>query len=412
MIIRSNSVDFLKIGRTFKKITKRARRSNMKKRIMILLLGLLLSFGHSSASLQIEQEATIPYVTLSEVVIDGIIQAEEYTGSYYESTTGMYLYWEHDGTDLYIGIDSPGTGWIGIGVGPQGAGMDGVNMIVGYVANTGSLLLLDEVGVGWEHLEDTTLGGTDDISAKAGSESASNTIIELIFPLNSGDERDHSFEVGGLYGFFVAYHASADDFVTYHTARSNTIDLFIASSEEPPEPGIKIDTILSLDIPESVVVDQIFTMVASLQDEAWNPIEGATIEFYRITNFGKLNLGQMATNTEGIATLEYHMRMEGTVELEAIFEGSMDFSSSSTSKPLLVQPLVSADDPRLALFGVTTGVSVDRFISVLGLGVIISILGSIALTFTYVGYQILSVYREKESPDDEFSEPLRFEWRR
>ncbi|MFQ6126589.1 MAG: DOMON domain-containing protein [Candidatus Heimdallarchaeota archaeon] len=385
----------------------------MKKRMMIFFIGLLLIYWTSSSSRQLTQAVGIPYVADNKVIIDGTIGSGEYVGSYHETITDMYLYWEHDGTNLYIGMESPGTGWVGIGLGPQGAGMDGSNMIVGYVDDAGSLLLLDEVGVGWEHHEDTTLGGTDDILAKAGSESNGKTIIEFVFPLNSGDELDHSFEVSGTYGFFLGYQASADDFTSYHTKRSKTIDIYIISgSTELPEPETKVSTTISINVPASVIVDQAFTVVARLHDEMGAPVEGEPVEFYRITTFGKLELGQVMTNSKGDATLECRMRMAGSVEFEASYGGSANRGSSSASVSLLVQPLIQEEPARIALPGISMEISTDRFISLLGLGVIFWVLGSVALTFAYVGYQIISLYREKEKPDEEFVEPLRYEWRR
>ncbi len=385
----------------------------MKKRMMTLFIGLLLIYWTPSLSRQLTQDVGIPYVADNKVVVDGTIGSEEYIGSYHESTTDIYLYWEHDGTNIYIGMETPGTGWVGIGLGPQGVGMDGCNMIVGYVDDTGSLLLLDEIGVGWEHQEDTTLGGTDDILAKAGSESNGKTIIEFIFPLNSGDELDHSFEVGGTYGFFLGYQASVDDFISYHTKRSKTIDIYlISSSTEPQEPGTKVSTTISLDMPASVIVDQVITVVARLHDETGAPVEGEPIEFYRITAFGKLELGQVMTNSEGDAALNYQMRMTGSVELEASYGGSTNREPSSTSGYLLVQPLIQDEPAKIALPGISTEISTDRFVSLLGLGVIFWVLGSVAFTFAYVGYQIISLYRDQEKPDEEFAEPLRYEWRR
>lgn len=42
--------------------------------------------------------------------MDGIIKAEEYSGFYLDDNTGLTMYWEHDGTNMYIGLISPGTG--------------------------------------------------------------------------------------------------------------------------------------------------------------------------------------------------------------------------------------------------------------------------------------------------------------
>jgi len=369
----------------------------MKKRVMVLFIGLLLSFGYSSASRQLTQEATIPYVEVAEVVVDGTIEPEEYAGSYHDSKTDMYIYWEHDGTDLYIGMESPGTGWVGIGFGPKDGGKDKANMIVGYVDDAGSLLLVDEWGIGLDHDIDTNLGGTDDIKAQAGSESSDKTIIEFVFPLDSGDEYDHSFEIGSTYSFFVSYHASADDLKSYHASRSQILDLYIASSAitTPATVTKGSTTIISLDVPERVLENQSCAVVARLQDEAGDPVEGATIVLNRITVFGKLEIGQITTDSEGVAVLEYKARMVGTLELEAVYGGSANLAPSSTRTSLIVEPLIPSEP---------VGIFTDRVIFFLGRGVIYAILGSVALCFAYVGYQIIRLYFEKE-PRDEFEEP-------
>lgn len=384
----------------------------MKKRVLILLISLLFFFGYSCASRQLATEAMIPYVEVTEVVVDGTIGPEEYSGTFHESATNMYIFWEHDGTDLYIGIESPGTGWVGIGFGLQEGGKDKANLIVGYIDDAGNLLLLDELGVGYQHQEDITLGGTDDILAKAGSESSVKTIIEFIFPLDSGDENDHSFEIDSTYSFFVAYHASADDFTSYHTARSQILTLYISpSSITPPEPKTKVNTTINLDVPQRVIENQSITMDARLQDESGDSVEGATIAFQRITVFGQLELGQIKTDSEGVAVLEYKAKVSGTMVFEAIYNGSENLAPASTRTSFIVEPLIRDEPVGLSILGISTGISIDRFISLLGRGVIFATLGSIALSFGYVGYQIIHLYFDKEDRD-EFEEQLRFEWRR
>ena len=367
----------------------------MRRRGIILFLGLLLVMGSVNVSHPLESEPMIPYIEQVDVVIDGTIGPEEYMESYRDSVTDMVIYWVHDGTDLYVGIDSPGTGWIGIAFGPKGQGMDGINMIVGYVDNTGELFLIDEVGVGWMHQEDTTLGGTDDILAKAGSESNGRTYVEFIVPLNSGDKLDHHFELDTMYGFFVAYQASTDDFASYHTARSSLLDVFVSSSYTPtPDPDTKMNSILSLNVPTGTT------------------IEGAIVCFDRITAFGVLELGIATTNSEGDAEFEYEPRTVGPLDIQARYDGTENRASAKSGGLIRVDPLISGDDDAwLAVLGFSAGITTNEALSWLGVGVIALIVGSIVLTFGYVGYQVIFVYREREIPD-KIEEPLRFEWRR
>lgn len=176
---------------------------------------------------QLEDEAFVmPYVEDSAVVVDGSLEPDEYIAAYSDAGTGIDVYWEHNGSHIKIGLDSPGSGWISIGFGPRGIGMDGANIVLGYVDEEG-LVILDEVGIGRNHFPDGERGGRDDISDASGSMEGERTILEFVFPLSSGDQLDHSFKSNKTYGFFLGYHATAKDSSAYHTARSEVIELFI-----------------------------------------------------------------------------------------------------------------------------------------------------------------------------------------
>lgn len=56
-------------------------------------------------------QIVMPYNKFPTVVVAGIIRGE-YLGFYLDEITGVVVYWEHDGTNMYIGLISPGTGWV------------------------------------------------------------------------------------------------------------------------------------------------------------------------------------------------------------------------------------------------------------------------------------------------------------
>ena len=182
---------------------------------------------------QIEAEAPVmPYVEDSAVVVNGSLDPGEYGAVYSDAGTGIDVHWEHNGSHLKVGLDSPGSGWVSIGFGPRGVGMDGANIVLGYVEEGGGLVILDAVGIGRNHFPDDERGGRDDISDASGSAEEGRTILEFVFPLSSGDGLDHNFRTNRTYGFFLGYHATAKDGSTYHTARSESIELFIEPAPE------------------------------------------------------------------------------------------------------------------------------------------------------------------------------------
>ena len=64
----------------------------MRRRGIILFLGLLLVMGSVKVSHPLESEPIIPYIEQVDVVIDGAIGSEEYTESYRDSMTDMVMY--------------------------------------------------------------------------------------------------------------------------------------------------------------------------------------------------------------------------------------------------------------------------------------------------------------------------------
>jgi PKD repeat protein len=157
--------------------------------------------------------------------IDGVIDVNEYPHNVVHSSTGVHVYWYNDENDMYVGIVSPGFGWVALGFDPEFA-MREANFIFGYVSE-GETHVSDQYGVSsFTHTPDTDIGGTDDILEYAGSEVSGETIIEFRFPLDSGDSKDKPLNQGDSYTVLVAYSSSADNFTSKHTAKGSiTISL-------------------------------------------------------------------------------------------------------------------------------------------------------------------------------------------
>ena len=66
--------------------------------------------------------------------------------------------------------------------------MNGANIIIGYIAEEGSLMLIDEIGVGLDHYPDDERGGKNNILTQAGVEKEEKT-IDLFF------HRDHNEKI-------------------------------------------------------------------------------------------------------------------------------------------------------------------------------------------------------------------------
>jgi hypothetical protein len=165
------------------------------------------------------EPVTVPFERPVSAVVDGVVSPGEYVGSFTDPVTGIAVSWVHDDVNLSVGLVSPGTGWAGIGFGPEGVLMDGSNIVIGYVLGA-TTVISDEYGVGLNHIADIGLGGRDDILERAGSEASGKTTLEFRIPLDTGDTYDIALRTGKTFSLLLAYHDTADDLITLHTIAS------------------------------------------------------------------------------------------------------------------------------------------------------------------------------------------------
>ena len=261
---------------------------------MRALLLVTLTLLSSMTPAQPQPSATMPYVKESRVNIDGKVSDGEYAASYKDSLSGVSVYWQHDDSKMWISLESPGTGWVAMGFGPVGVGMDGANLIIGYVEDSsGKVFLSDQLVVGFDHLPDTERGGNDDIIEKAGAQVGGRTILEFAYPLVTNDPNDFNLLAGGIYGFILAYNADRDDLVTMHTAYSPSLTFLIAKEEavttttnaNTTQPRGK-NTVLSLEVPsQSTVQGKGYAVYATLLDVDSDPVVSAPIVFVSNSTF-------------------------------------------------------------------------------------------------------------------------------
>lgn len=149
--------------------------------------------------------------------VDGVIVAGEYRHSLAEPSTGIQIYWQNDAEKLFVGLVSPGTGWVAIGFDPE-QGMKGANIVIAAVVKE-KLIVEDQFGTSpMSHSRD----GSQDVLAAAGKESGAKTTIEFAIPLESPDPADTVLGPGTTHRVMVAYQESSDDLNAKHTKRALT----------------------------------------------------------------------------------------------------------------------------------------------------------------------------------------------
>ena len=174
----------------------------MKPILVALLLGLLL---FSSGCIQPEKAPVVEEKVATEGWnADGIVGDSEYSRSMVlqaparQGYTGgeMEISWKNDQENLYMGLNGSTEGWLAIGFEPL-EWMKNSDIILASVQG-GKATVLDEYCTGnyGPHIEDTMLGGTNDITEFGGSKGAGRTVIELKRKLDTGDKFDKAFSPG------------------------------------------------------------------------------------------------------------------------------------------------------------------------------------------------------------------------
>lgn len=138
-----------------------------------------------------------------------------------KTVNNITLQWKTDTLgNLLVKVSATTVGWVAVGFDPS-IGMQDANIIIGYVVND-TVYIRDDFGTGPNsHDADTTLGATDDVSDKAGTETGGVTEISFTIPLDSGDSLDRVLEIGQTYTVILAW-GSADSFVDQHVVRVAT----------------------------------------------------------------------------------------------------------------------------------------------------------------------------------------------
>jgi len=167
-----------------------------------------------------EQEAT------EEWEADGIVGPGEYSrsvllqGPSRQGYSGgeLAVSWKNDKEHLYLALNGSTDAWLAIGFDPL-EWMKNADIILASVQG-GKAVVLDEYCTGnyGPHIEDTMLGGSDDILESGGSKSAGRSIIELKRKLDTGDRFDKAFSPGGTVSIIWALSNDPDISIKHNIA--------------------------------------------------------------------------------------------------------------------------------------------------------------------------------------------------
>ncbi len=128
------------------------------------------------------------------------------------------IYLAYDDSNLYVYLETEGEGWVAVGFNTMGGGMDGANMIIGYLDN-GTAAIRDDVGKGRSHSEASSSMVNEFFFAQDNG----RVIMEFSYPLNFQDGEGYNLgglETGETYSLIFAAHSSSNN-VSQHNRRGS-----------------------------------------------------------------------------------------------------------------------------------------------------------------------------------------------
>ena len=130
----------------------------------------------------------------------------------------MEISWKNDQEYLYMALNGSTDGWLSIGFEPL-EWMKNADIILAS-AERSKATVLDEYCTGnyGPHIEDTMLGGTNDIAEFGGRKGAGSTVIELKRKLNTGDRFDKAFSPGQTISIIWALSQNPDISLKHNVA--------------------------------------------------------------------------------------------------------------------------------------------------------------------------------------------------
>ena len=193
-----------------------------------LLLGAALALASA--------QPVIPYDSLMDarVGVDGIIDNEEgpeYPATFLDKATGLTVHWGFDDSLIYVGLETKGSGWLGIGFGS--AKMSESNMIIGYYTED-STAVVNQVGANHTYAR---LAESDSAIREAEidrDEETGITTMEFTYPLKF--PAGNGLAPGGTYDVILAQNTKSVSLNAKPTS-SSTLKVKLADKPRPqPKP--------------------------------------------------------------------------------------------------------------------------------------------------------------------------------
>jgi len=134
--------------------------------------------------------------------------------------SGAAIYLAYDEEYIYVLMEAEVEGWVSVGINESGGGMDGANMVLGYLTDDGEPAYRDDVGRGRSHSEVET----DAVAQPFIDRSEGKTVLEFAYPLSFPADEGYNVEeivAGETYELIIGMHRDSDDISRQHSTRDS-----------------------------------------------------------------------------------------------------------------------------------------------------------------------------------------------
>ncbi len=198
--------------------------------IVLFIIGMFTFLGCESAPDAVEDDSVDEKEEVEEAVSDEPLMAsvdvppqidgsaEGFLSAPFQSA-GADIYLAHDSEMFYVHLEAEVEGWVSVGFNIQGGGMDGANMILGYLDN-GTPTYSDDVGQGRRHSVISSPAVEDFYFFSEGG----LTVMAFSYPLTFPEGEGYALEelvTGETYTMIVAVHNSSHDISNPHSTRGS-----------------------------------------------------------------------------------------------------------------------------------------------------------------------------------------------
>jgi len=131
---------------------------------------------------------------------------------------GSVIYLAYDEDFIYVLMEAEAEGWLSVGFNRSGGGMNGANMILGYLTEEGEPAFREDVGRGHAHSETDVTA----ILQPYFERSNGRTVLEFAYPLSFPADQGYNVEEiapGETYSLIVGLHQNSDNINSKHSTR-------------------------------------------------------------------------------------------------------------------------------------------------------------------------------------------------